>query len=567
MARQQARSVVALALAFSSILPVTASAQPARQPNPNAPRLMVGVFRNTDKKLGPDAAEAARSRISSDVSLRDLWVIPKNDIIATLDASGYSTTDALSPSDAAALGKLLRADMFIDGSVTKTATGVTIEGALVLTRDLNLVQPLGTFEGKNVDAAADKMSRAFQDAFKQISFEKKCTQASREGKPADVAAAAVAGIAAYPKAILVRVCLLNSLVDQKRPAAEILKVVDEILAVDAKSRPALSAAVIAYDMSGNADKKIEMLTQLLAADPTNAKLQVQVVNELASSGKAALALPIIEKTVAENPGDAAMAKLYFLILGATKNYKTMAAIGEKLAEMDTASVDQQFFEKMAAAYAADSQPAKAAEVAARATAKFPKVASLWVARGTLERRAGQVQKSVESLKRALAVDPKVEGARMAIINSFVEQNQLDSAFVGMHDAWKAGEEPNLIGTFALTIGNRLYKAASQTKTIADYEKALPYLTFADSVTKEAQTKQNAKFLIGVSSFFMGQIAATEAPKTKSCELARKASDAFVQAQINLPAGGAINPQITQQLLSAIPQFLPAVDGQVKAFCK
>lgn len=567
MARLHARSVVALAVAITGFLPVRASAQPARQPNPNAPRLMVGVFRNADKKLGPDAAEAVRSRISSDVSLRDLWVIPKNDIIATLDASGYSTTDALTSSDAGALGKLLRADMYIDGGVTKTATGVMLDGTLVLTRDAALVQPLGTFEGKNLDQAADKMSRAYQDAFKQFVFERRCTQAAREGRQAEVVAAAQAGVAAYPKATLVRICLLNSLVDQKKPADEILKVVNDILGIDPKNRPALSAAVVAYDMSGNKDKKIEALTMLLAADPTNAKLQAQVVNELAASGKPEAAIPIIEKAVADNPGDVSLVKLYFLILAAAKDLRKMAVVGEDLAKMDTASADQPFFEKMLGAYSVDSQFAKAAETAARATAKFPKVASLWVARGQLERKAGQTQQSVESLKKALAIDPKVEGARMAIINSFIEQTQLDSAFLALHEAKTAGEDPTLIGTFALTIGNRMYKAGQASKAIVDYEKALPWLTFADSVTKDPQTKTNAKFLIGVSNFFIAQIAATDAPKTKSCELAQKASEALVQAQINLPAGGSINPQVTQQLLGAIPQFLPAVDGQVKLYCK
>ena len=53
MARLHARSVVALAVAITGLLPKAPRAQPSRQPNPNAPRLMVGVFRNTDKKLGP----------------------------------------------------------------------------------------------------------------------------------------------------------------------------------------------------------------------------------------------------------------------------------------------------------------------------------------------------------------------------------------------------------------------------------------------------------------------------------------------------------------------------------
>ncbi len=567
MARPQARSVAALSLALCGILlPIAGGAQGGRVPDPNAPRLMIGTFRNPDKKLGPDAAEAVRTRIGDDMSLRQLWVIPTSDILGNLDASGYSTTDALPLADAAALGKLLRADIMMDGAVTKTATGFQLEATVVLVRDVSVSQPLGTFDGKNLGASAQQLSKAFQDAYKQLAFEKKCTQAARDGKPADALVAATAGIAAYPKTTMVRICLMNVLIADKKPPEEVLKVISEILALDPRSKPALSASVLQYDAAGNAEKKIEALTQLLAADPTNAKLQGQVVSELAASGKADLAKPIIEKAVADSPGDLSLVKLYWLILGASKDYKKMVLVGEEMVKMDTASADQPFFDKLIAAYAADSQYAKAADAASRATVKFPQVAALWVTRGNVERRAGQAAQSLESLKKALTIDPKVEGARMAIINSYVEQNQLDSALTGMREAAKAGEQPNLIGTFAITVGNRLYKAAAVSKEIADYQKAMPYLELADSVSKDIPTRTNAKFLIGVSAFSIGQIAATEAPKTKSCELAKLAQDALVTAQINLPAGGAIAPDATKQLLGALPSFLPAVDAQVKAFC-
>ena len=39
------------------------------------------------------------------------------------------------------------------------------------------------------------------------------------------------------------------------------------------------------------------------------------------------AIPIIEKAVADNPGDVSLVKLYFLILGAAKDLKKMARGG------------------------------------------------------------------------------------------------------------------------------------------------------------------------------------------------------------------------------------------------
>ena len=59
----------------------------------------------------------------------------------------------------------------------------------------------------------------------------------------------------------------------------------------------------------------------------------------------------------------------------------------------------------------------------------------------------------------------------------------------------------------------------------------------------------------------------EAQTSKSCTLARLAKDSFNAAQENVPAGLQSYPDAAKQLLTAIPQFTPAVDDQVKRFCK
>jgi tetratricopeptide (TPR) repeat protein len=571
MARIQPRIVAMMAIVLSGTFTGTAAAQiSGRGVNPNAPRLMVGTFKTPDKKLGPDVAESIREHISGDMSYRTLYVLPKQDVNATLEASGYSTTDALLPADANALAKLLRADEYIEGSVEKTATGYTVTGYLILTRDMNLVQPLGTFEGAKVDQAVDKLSKSYQDAHnKTFENEKNCRLLAREGKAADAQKQAESGIKAFPKSTWLRFCQLTIYKDTKRPAPEVLKVVEEILDIDPKSKPALNEAVNQYDLAGNKEKKVEALMALYTSDPTNSKLQETVVRELAASGQMDKARPIIEKAVQDNPGDVGLVRLYWLILASIKDYKKSTAVGEEMVKMDTSLADTTYYSKQIAAYAADSNFAKAAENAAKATAKYPKEATLWVVRGQLERKVGQTQQSVESFKRALAIDPKAEGARLQIINSMVEQLQYDSAFIAIKEAQAAGEDPNVLATIAVAMGNRTFQSAQKSteKTIDSFKKALPYLNYADQTSKEVATKTNAKYLIGISNFFILQMAATEAPKTKSCELAKVAAEALLAAQVNLPAGGSMDPKTVGQLMGALPQFEAPVAGQVKAFCK
>ncbi len=78
---------------------------------------------------------------------------------------------------------------------------------------------------------------------------------------------------------------------------------------------------------------------------------------------------------------------------------------------------------------------------------------------------------------------------------------------------------------------------------------------------------NSKLLVGLIGYSVGVSAVTDAPKQKSCELAKMAEDHFLIAQINVPAGGAVNPQAASQILGALAQYGPFVAAQKKQFCK
>jgi tetratricopeptide (TPR) repeat protein len=453
--------------------------------------------------------------------------------------------------------------------VTKTASGFQLDGSLVLTRDMNLVQPLGSYENAKLDGAAAGVSKEYKNAFRAFEPEKTCRLRDREGKPAEAMKAAQDGITAYPKSIWLRVCEMNVAVGQKRPPAEIIKIAEEIRAVDPKNQIALRTLFTQYDLAKNTDKKLEILTELYKADPTNATLQRQIANEFAAAGKFAEARPIIESAVANNPGDVALVQTYFNLLGALKDTKMMVKVGEDMIRMDTTLADADFYDRMVSAYAADSNYQKASEWAARATVKFPAVADNWVRLGQLQRRNGQTQQAIVSLKRALSIDPKIKNARMIIINSFVDMNQYDSASVAMHEAVKAGEDPDQIGLVANVLANRTLTAAGkiEPKSAAEYQKVIPYALFADSVAKDRSVKNNAKFLIGVSSYYVGSLSYKAATESKSCEGAKAVNAAALDAQINLPIGGATNAAVVQQLMPATAQLLQASEVAMKAFCK
>ncbi|HEY3285865.1 MAG TPA: hypothetical protein VGJ96_01950 [Gemmatimonadaceae bacterium] len=573
------RSMVAATVLFVGVTPV-AQAQATRTPNPNAPRLVVGTFRSNDKKLSVQTSEELRSRLGADIPFRALTVISSADYKQVVEQSGYPYDEALSSGDLASLAKLLRTDEFLEGTVEKTATGFVLHAKLVLTRDGDLSQPLPPAEGDKLTRAASVLSKSLQDARKQLEFEKKCNMLGRDGKANDAIAAAHAGIAAYPQATLARLCELQVRVGFKHAPDSVIQIAQEILKIDPKSKVALTNAAQAYKDKGDQDKSTEMLVALLATDPGNTRLLDDVVNALAAAGKYEMAKPIIAQAIKDNPGDVRLMKVGFLIYLATKDVANGTALGEEMVKIDTSAADTTFFTKMIGAYEGDSAYAKAAEMAARGVAKFPTNTTLLSALGQEQLKTGQQQQAIMTFRKILTIDPKAPSIRMLIARTFDEMKMADSALASLREATAAGEDGQSVGGYALSIGNRLFKVgqdalnkAQQSKTSEDYAAAIvanksvvPWVSFADEVLPAGERKSQAKFLLGVATFQISVAAVSDAPKTKSCELAKLAQDNISVAQVNLPAGGRFAPQAVAQLMPVVPQIMTGAESMVKAYC-
>ena len=205
-------------------------------------------------------------------------------------------------------------------------------------------------------------------------------------------------------------------------------------------------------------------------------------------------------------------------------------------------------------------------------AKFKNNAALWSLYAQTLRLAGQLPQSLTAAQTAVKLDPKTEHGYLRIAQAQIDLNQPDSAIATLKQAVAAGEDKATVGQFLLVLGNKAYKDASaQTpRTKADslamreaFQHAVTILAAADSTAPSAASK----FVLGVSAFKAGDLAIRENQSAKQCDLAKLAESSFLTAQINIAAGGSIDPKTAQQLLSALEQYRPAVEGQIKRFCK
>jgi tetratricopeptide (TPR) repeat protein len=527
------------------------------------PRLLVTTFRSGDKGVGADAAEQIRKKVKDEVDDKKLLVIPKDVIAANLKASGFNPDSAPDPITSRLLAQQLRADQYLDGTAAKTPKGYRIDARVVLTSNINMVQPLPPAEAEDLDDAAKVVAQSFVAERKQLEHVLACEHALQAGQFAQAATHGRAAVAAYPPSTNGRVCLAQAYAGLKAPPDSIIAATAKVVQTDPTNKPALGLLAQAYMDAGQAPKAVETWSKLIKLDPKNVALQRRVVADLARTGHADLAKPMINQAVAANPGDASLLRLQWLVLFTSKDWKGAITAGEALAKADTSAADTTFFTRLASAYAADSQPQKAAETTSRGVAKFPNNAALWALNAQTLHLAGQTQQSMDAAKRAIAIDPKVDRVWLTLAQGQMELGRTDSAMTSLKNARSNGADTATINTFALVLGNKAYQHADTTKAVEDYQHAIHVLSVADSVAPSVQIK----YLLGVSGYFLGEKLARQNQKEKSCELVQQTEDAFAIAQINIPQAGQVAPQAAQQILGQLQQYDPYVKSQKKAYCK
>lgn len=567
--------LITVAFAWS---PISAAAQITRRvPIPEGtPRMMVAPFRGNEVGLGPKVSGQVIDKLTSDIPIKNLFVIPQKAVCDNLKASGFSCDSTPDPITSKLLATQLRADQYLEGNVTRNAQTYKLETRMVLTRDNSMVQPLPDLQGNKLGDLIDKLSKEVQDARKQLDDEQKCENALRGGSAQDAIASARAAVTAYPQSTIARVCLGNAYLAAKAPPDSIIAVTAKAVQIDPKNRPALALLADAYKAKYDTqkdttalDKAVDTWAAELAADSKNLRLVEDVTQKIAASGRASRAKPIIIQAVDDNPGDPALVHLKWLILQATKDYQEAAATGEQMVQTDTALADTSYFVRQAALYALINQPQKAAETTAKGVAKFKNNAALWSLDAQTQRLAGQTQQAVDAANQAIKIDPKAEHVYLRKAQAQMDLKQPDSAMVTLRQALANGEDKGTIGQFLLVLANGAFQSAQgdtangHKPDVPEFQRAITVIAAADSVAPSPTTK----YLLGVSYFRVADLAVRQNQTEKKCDLGKTAQDALLNAQINLQAGGSVDPKTAGVLLSTLPKYTPSVDAQVKKYCK
>jgi len=550
----------------------------------------------SDFGFGRKTGDEVRSRVAKLSNRREVDVISGGDIRYQLTKSGMPEDTVLDEAMIRTLGRYMRADEYVVGTVDRKPKSVRISGRLVLMRDLRMAEPLATTTGTDLGLAAEQFARELTAARNELAPQRRCENALRDAEPQRALQFAREAVAAYPQGVLAHVCLTWALRATGAPATEILAAAREVLAGDSLNPHGLESAAIALDTLHNRDESATYWLRLADTDTANLELTERVVLAMVYGGSARRAEPLILRAAEGHPDNLLLLRLAWRVTYENRHWPAAIRTGEALLASDsTTARDSVLMLRLASAYRANGQTYKALAIAARGVvafpgdvklytlysqfvkseadsvlprgiAVFPKSADLLSMNARDLRSKGQLAEALAASRQALAVDSTLDRGELMIAQGEIELGRPDSALAALRRAVGRGEDSALIAQFALGRGNALLKAANGTKSRDDFQLAMRFLALADTLRR---TPQSA-FLLGVAAYSITQSAVADAPKmtekTQSCELSHLGAETLPVARASLEAGQEVSPEAAKQFLDYLGQLEPYVQRQIDAFC-
>jgi tetratricopeptide (TPR) repeat protein len=545
-------------------------------PNGDTPHILVAPFYSPDRVLGVAMADEVRKRLQDEHSTKELYVIPRTNIVSTLESSGYRADSALNASELWELAKTLRGDQVLDGSVSKSGSGVRVEPRLLMKAgQQTLTQPLPALEARDPGDAAKQIERALTEASKAIPAYRLCTTALVAGRYDDAAKAARSGLTVYPNSNFARICLMSVFVSQKAPPDSIISVAKAIVATDSTSVIALANLADAQLQKGDTARSIDANLAIFRLDPTNTTIGVLIVRQLVSVGSPPdVVLPIIESMLAQIPDHLEMLRTRWLVQLKAHRFKEAIAVGTAYVKADTAAATLDYYQRQIGAAQQLGDATMVQQLATTASEKFPGDADLQVLLAQGYRKAGRLQSALVAARLAAQIDPKNTRTTTLVMYIQNDLNLPDSAMATAQKAIASGQSKDTIGQVLLANVRPAIDKAQKSETRVDWDAALKAAQTVDAIAPTP----HSKFYTGVAAYNVATDALTNVQalqqkggkedKAKACEELKAVEDNFAIASIAMPPGGVVDKAAAAQILGNINTYSAYVPQFKKALkCK
>lgn len=557
--------LLALVLLASATSTSTAQQSPLRPGQSPGPRFVMSALQGVGDgpRLGFQVANAVRERIASDFDMRVLWVVPESTVTEYLVQAGYPAEQPLSNAETRQLASSFRAEEVLNGVVRKTPTGYRVQAAWSLSARDDMVQPLPAVEAAKISDVAKLVAREFQAARKQVESVQRCVSLARARNYTGALAEARKAIEAYPQSVLGRVCIANVYDQQKLGPDSMLRISDEILGIHPENARALAFAADAYQAKGLIQDQMRMLFRLVAAEPSNRRARLALVNVLASLKEWDTAGPLIDSTVLLLPEDVEAVMIQWRIQLAQRYWRRALETGRRLVSLDTSLATHDFYVRMIGAAEGAQDLPLALDLATEGVGHFPMDDELVVLRVQYLRRNGQLRQALAVVNSLIARNPRAP-------NAWVQKARVeaelglgpDTLLATLGRGLENGEARASVALYARYLGQAASKDTAAPNKLPSARAAVRYFKLADS----AQASDTTAALLGSAYVILARNLAAEPAAAKNCDLARELTAAVTEAQVVLPRAGGSFGDIPI-LFQVATQLGAYGDRLTKAMCQ
>jgi tetratricopeptide (TPR) repeat protein len=553
-----------------------APAQRGGTPRADTPQLVVSALASHDPGAGAQAADAIRRRIQDQHTATDLYVVPQSTIDRTLQASGYNPDSALGPSDLVALAHQVRGDYALTGTVERTPSGVRTAVRLLTQRGAEIVaEPLSPIDGRDFGDMAKQVDRAVSEAIRALAFYDDCASALRAGDYQKAMAAAQQGLRIRPASATLELCVLSILSTTKASPDSLIAVASAITAVDPASQIAWANLIDAYDQKRDSVHALDAARMLHRIEPAEVKVTLTLVDHMVAAGQADSAVAVLESALAAAPASADLLRKKWLLDLYLHHFAAALSSGAALIAADSSAATEDYYERQLVAVKAGNDSASAHQLAAEASARFPKNADflLLLAHDAADR--GAAREAVAVTDRVLAIKPTDSTAWQLAIAAQVTVDSPDSAIATGRRALAAGVARDFVGQSLLAVVVPALKKAKDSHAQEDWQAVLHAAQAVDSVVSSA----GSNYYIGLAAYqvasdevqplseFARLRAPTRAQRQAACATAKQVDDLVSTSAIAMQKGGRVDPAVAGQILGALPGFAEFVGSVKRTSCR
>ncbi len=534
----------------------------ARQPNPNAPKLLVTPYnyeQSRDSAVSLLVADGTRERLRV-AHLDRFNTISRQNMNENLIQSGYPSDAPLDPPTIRTLARFLNARFVIEGRLFRRGDSVFVAGRLYETagqapQSANVV--VGTTANRVGSGTGGELANRLMDAFQSFDNVQRCNQAREQNNFDRAIQEAQRALREDSTSASAWLCI--SMVREALNAD-----VDSVIVAlrEAYRRDTLNTIVMRrlaqkYEADADTNNLVDMVRRILTIDRRDNDLRVSTAAMLTRMNRADDALAVINQGLETNPASLELLRAKSIAFAALSRWAEAASTLQQVGEIDSASIDSLYIFRITNYYKNVPDSTGLHRWTEIGTRRTPQNHIYWYDLATLAMARADTNQSMEAARQYLQLQPTDARGHVLLASVFYARRMFDSALA--HADAAAASDSTMrprVAPFYLAAGGVAYGDSNWVQAAERFQRARDWSAGRGQV--------RPAYYLGVAQLQIITQIDREVEPSRSCDSVRRVQTLLGDIEQNMAQGAAENREVANDILS---RYVPALRQRYEAFSR